>query len=256
MTDGPVQLLGVAASGLLVLVAIGLSARAGLGLERSLIGAAVRALVQLALLGLVLTAIIAPGRPIALSWLWVVVLIGFAGFTVGRRVPDVPGIGWLAAAAFGAAAVVTLGVLFGARVFPVDGTTVVPLAGMMVGNSMTATVLLARRVLAESHDKRLEIEARLALGQPSSEAASPYLREALRTALIPQIETTKAVGIVFLPGAMVGLLLAGTSPLQAVQVQLVVMYLILGSVAVTTTVVTLGLRRRLFTADHQLRRLG
>ena len=256
MSDGPVQLLGVAASGLLVLVAVGLSARAGLGLERSLLGAALRALVQLALLGLVLTAIIAPGRPIALSWLWVVVLIGFAGFTVQRRVPDVPGIGWLAAAAFAAAAVVTLGVLFGARVFPVDGTTVVPLAGMMVGNSMTATVLLSRRVLAEASDKRLEIEARLALGQPSNEAASPYLREALRTALIPQIETTKAVGIVFLPGAMVGLLLAGTSPLQAVQVQLVVMYLILGSVAVTTTVVTLGLRRRLFTADHQLRSLG
>lgn len=256
MSDGPVQLLGVAASGLLVLVAIGLSARAGLGLERSLIGAALRALVQLALLGLVLTAIIAPGRPIALSWLWVVVLIGFAGFTVHRRVPDVPGVGWLAVAAFGAAAAVTLGVLFGAGVFPVDGTTVVPLAGMMVGNSMTATVLLARRVLAEADDKRLEIEARLALGQPSREAASPYLREALRTALIPQIETTKAVGIVFLPGAMVGLLLAGTSPLQAVQVQLVVMYLILGSVAVTTTVVALGLRRRLFTPDHQLRRLG
>lgn len=256
MSDGPVQLLGVAASGLLVILAVGLSARAGLGLERSLLGAAVRALVQLALLGLVLTAIIAPGRPIALSWLWVVVLIGFAGFTVQRRVPDVPRLGWLAAAAFGAAAAVTLGVLFGARVFPVDGTTVVPLAGMMVGNSMTATVLLSRRVLAEARDKRLEIEARLALGQPSHEAASPYLREALRTALIPQIETTKAVGIVFLPGAMVGLLLAGTSPLQAVQVQLVVMYLILGSVAVTTTVVTLGLRRQLFTPDHQLRSLG
>lgn len=251
--DGQVQLLGVAASGLLVAVAVGLSAWAGLGLERSLVGAALRALLQLALLGLVLTAILAPGRPLALSWLWVTVMIGFAGWTVHRRVPDVPRLGWLAAVAFTAAAAVTLGVLFGAGVFPVDGTTVVPLAGLMVGNTMTATVLLSRRVLAEFTDKRLEIEARLALGHPSAEAASPYLREALRTALIPQIETTKAVGIIFLPGAMVGLLLAGTSPLQAVQVQLVVMYLILGSVAVTTTIVALGLRRALFTPAHQLR---
>ena len=70
---------------------------------------------------------------------------------------------------------------------------------------------------------------------------------------MPQIESTKAVGIVFLPGAMVGLLLAGVSPMDAVQVQLVVMYLILGSVAVTTSVVTMGLRRTLFTPDHQLR---
>ena len=59
--------------------------------------------------------------------------------------------------------------------------------------------------LTDALMKRLEIEARLSLAQPSSEAAAPYLRESLRTALIPQIETTKAVGIVFLPGAMVGL---------------------------------------------------
>jgi putative ABC transport system permease protein len=104
-----------------------------------------------------------------------------------------------------------------------------------------------------SESKGLEIEARLALGQPSSEAAKPYLRDALRTALIPQIETTKAVGIVFLPGMMVGLLLAGVAPMDAVQAQLVVMYLVLGSVAVTTSVIALGLRRILFTPAHQLR---
>ena len=251
--DAPVELLGVAASGLLVALAVGLSAWAGLGLERSLVAASLRALLQLALLGLVLAAILAPGRPVALSWLWVGVMIVFAGWTVHRRVPDVPRLGWLAAAAFTVAAAVTLGILFGAGVFPVDATTIVPLAGLMIGNTMTATVLLSRRVLAELSDKQLEIEARLALGQPSSTAASPYLREAVRTALIPQIETTKAVGIIFLPGAMVGLLLAGTSPVQAVQVQLVVMYLILGSVAVTTTIVALGLRRVLFTPAHQLR---
>lgn len=253
--EAPLQLFGVAASALLVALAIALAGWTGLGLGRSLVGASLRALVQLALLGLVLTAILAPGRPLALSWMWVLVMIAFAGWTVHRRVVSVPRLGWLAAGAFAAAALVTLGVLFGAQVFPVNATTIVPLAGLMIGNSMSATVLLSRRVLAEFTDKRLEVEARLALGQPSAQAASPYLREALRTALVPQIETTKAVGIVFLPGAMVGLLLAGVSPVQAVQVQLVVMYLILGSVAVTTTLVALGLRRHLFTAAHQLRAL-
>ena len=256
MMDGGVQLLGVAASGLLVLVAIGLSARAGLGLQRSLLAAALRAAVQLALLGLVLGAILTPGRPLAWSWLWVGLMVGFAGFTVQRRVPEVPGLGWLSVLAFSAAGVVTLGVLFGFGVFGVNATTVVPLAGMMIGNTMTSTVLLARRVVAEFTDKRLEIEARLALGQPSAQAAAPYLRSALRTALIPQIETTKAVGIIFLPGAMVGLLLAGIAPTQAVSVQLVVMYLVLGSVAVTTSVVALGLRRSLFTSAHQLKVTG
>jgi len=251
--SGPVELYGVIASGLLVVVAVGISWWAGLRLERDLIYAAIRALAQLLLLGLVLTAMIAPGQPLALSWLWVAVMVVFAGWTVHRRVPDVTWLWLLSMAAFAASAVVTLGVLFGFGVFPVEGRTVVPLAGLMIGNSMTATVLVSRRILAEFKDKRLEIEARLALGQPSSEAAKPYLREALRTALIPQIETTKAVGIVFLPGMMVGLLLAGVTPMDAVQAQIVIMYLVLGSVAVTTSVIALGLRRILFTPAHQLR---
>ena len=81
------------------------------------------------------------------------------------------------------------------------------------------------------------------------------MRSALVTALIPQIETTKAVGIVFLPGAMVGLVLAGVDPTSAVKVQLAVMYLILGSVACSVTVVGVGLTRRLFTPDSRLVRL-
>ena len=83
----------------------------------------------------------------------------------------------------------------------------------------------------------------------------PYVRDAVRDALVPQIETTKATGIVFLPGAMVGLILAGTPPMQAVRVQAAVMYLVLGSGATTTAVVALGLARRLVTADHRLVRL-
>jgi len=251
--NGPVELVGAVASGMLVLVAVSVSWWAGLRLERDLITAALRAAAQLALLGIVLVAILTPGQPLILSWLWVAVMIVFAGWTVQRRVPAVPRIWLLSMGAFAASAFVTLGVLFGAGVFPVNSTTVVPLAGLMIGNSMTATVLVVRRVTTEFKDKRLEIEARLALGQPSSEAAKPYLREALRTALIPQIETTKAVGIVFLPGMMVGLLLAGVTPLDAVQAQLVIMYLVLGSVAVTTSVIALGLRRILFTEAHQLR---
>lgn len=121
---------------------------------------------------------------------------------------------------------------------------------MLVGNSMTATILAGRRLTDELRDKRDEVEARLALGQ----AATPYVRAALRAALIPQIETTKATGLVFLPGAMTGLILAGTAPLQAVLVQAVVMFLVLAATATATTtaVIALGLIRRLFTPDHRL----
>ena len=77
-------------------------------------------------------------------------------------------------------------------------------------------------------DRRPEVEARLALGQPWQEASKPFVRSALRTALTSQIENTKAVGLVFLPGAMTGLILAGADPVDAVLVQAAIMYLILG----------------------------
>ena len=149
----------------------------------------------------------------------------------------------------------TLGVLFGLGVFELEIRTLIPLAGLLIGNAMAATVLLSRRLVDEFTDKRDEVEARLALGQTSADAAHPYVRHGLRTALIPQIESTKAVGLIALPGAMTGLILAGVDPLDAVRVQAAVMFLILGSVTTTTTIVALGIRRRLFSRDHRLIRL-
>ncbi|GIU86360.1 MAG: iron export ABC transporter permease subunit FetB [Acidimicrobiia bacterium] len=241
---------GLAASLVLVAVAVALSLGRRLGLERSIVWASARALVQLLLVGVALDFVL--DRTVAWSWAWVVVMVGFAADTVRRRAPEVPRVFPLALGAFAAAAVVTLAVLFGLGVFPLEPRTLIPLAGMMVGNAMTATVLVARRVVEELRDKRDEVEARLALGHASAEAARPYVRAALRTALIPQIETTKSVGLVFLPGAMTGLILAGVDPLDAVRVQAAVMYLVLGSVATTVTVVGLGVRRRSFSADHRL----
>jgi putative ABC transport system permease protein len=247
---------GLAISLLLVGVAIIVSVARKLGLERSIIWASARALVQLLAVGVALDLILEPDRSIAWSYLWVVVMLLFAAETVRRRAREIPNLFVLALAAFGASSLVTLGVLFGLGIFDLDARTLIPLAGLMVGNSMTATVVVARRLYEELRDKRSEVEARLALGQTSSDAARPYVRAALRTALIPQIETTKAVGLVFLPGAMTGLILAGVAPLDAVQVQAAVMYLVLGSAATTTSVVALGVQRRLFTRDHRLARLA
>lgn len=253
--NGQVGWLGLATSLILVAFAGAISLWRRLGLERQLLWAASRALVQLLLVGGALTLLFEPGRSLWWSWAWVAGMVGYAGDVARRRAPEVPRFAPLAGAAFAAAAVVTLGVLFGLRVFPLQGRTLVPVAGMMIGNSMTAMVLVARRLVDELRDKRDEVEARLALGQPSGQAASPYLRIALRSAISPQIETTKATGLVFLPGAMTGLILAGVPPLQAVLVQAVVMFLILGSVAATTVVVALGIVRLVFTRDHRLRPL-
>lgn len=256
VVTGYVGWVGLVASLALVAIAVAISVWQGLGLERSLLWASARAIVQLLAVGAVLAFVLSPHVPLAVSWVWVVLMILFAAEVIRRRAPEVPGARPLALMSLAVASAVSLAVLFGLGIFPLGARTLVPLSGMVVGNSLTATVVAARRVVGELSDKRAEVEARLALGLSSHDAARPYVREALRTAMISQIESTKAVGLVFLPGAMTGLILAGEKPLDAVLVQAAVMFLILGAVATTAASMSLGLARRLFTADHRLVRLA
>jgi putative ABC transport system permease protein len=249
---GDIGWLGLATSLVMVIVAVAMSVGQRLGLERPILWATTRALVQLLAVGAVLGYILDPDRSVLVAWTWVVFMVAVAGVTVTRRAPEVPGLLGLALVSIGAAAAVSLGVIFGLGVFPMEGRAVVPLAGMLIGNSLGATVVASRRIVGELSDKRGEVEARLALGLPWQEAARPHVRAALSTALLTPIESTKAVGLVALPGAMTGLILAGVDPVDAVKVQAAVMFLILGSVAVTVTVISFGLTRRLFTSDHRL----
>jgi putative ABC transport system permease protein len=243
---------GLAASLVLVVVAVVLSMTRDLRLERTLVWAATRALVQLLTVGFALQIVLDPDSPIALAWLWVALMIVTAAVTVRQRASHVPGMFGLAMVATSCSMGVSLGVMFGLGIFPIEGIAIVPVAGMLGGNSIAATVSAARRIVAELADNRDEVEARLALGQPWGDASRPYVRSALRVAMTGSIESTKVVGLVSLPGTMTGLILAGVDPLDAVLVQAAVMYLILGSAAVNVVVISLGLTRRLFTPDHRL----
>jgi putative ABC transport system permease protein len=255
MSTTDIGWIGLAASLVLVAAAVGLSLWLRLGLEGSIAWAATRAAAQLTIVGWALVLVLDDDAPTALAWLWVVVMVVAAALTIRHRAREVPGAFTIGLAAISAVAAVSLGVIFGFGIFPVESQAIVPLAGMMIGNSMAATILAARSIVREVADRRDEVEAHLSLGQPWRTAARPYVRDALRTALTPQIESTKVVGLIALPGAMTGLILAGVEPVDAVQVQLAIMYLILGSVATSVTVVSLGLTRRLFTPDHRLVRL-
>lgn len=252
MTRVDVGAAGVAASLVLVAVAVALSRRERLGLERSILWAAFRALAQMMAIGAGLGLVLADGAPLVLSWLWVLAMIVVGAATVASRAKEVPGTFVVALVALGVAEAVSLAVIFGLGIFPLEPRTLVPSAGMVMGNAIAATVLAARRTLTEIEEHRDQIEVRLSLGRPGAAAVRPQLAGALRTSITPQIEQTKIVGLIALPGTMTGLLLAGVDPLQAVLAQTVVIFLILGSVAVTSVLVGRGISRRLVTADHRL----
>lgn len=243
---------GVAVSLLLVVLAVVVSWRRQLGLERSLVEATLRALAQLVAVGYGLRVLFDPDLSVLWSVGWVAFMVLFAAWTIDRRAERVDGLVPLATAATGLAALVTLGTVFALGIFPFEARYLVPLAGMMIGNPMKSGVLSVRRTVDELAEQRPAVEARVALGQPWQQAARPFLRRALRDALTPQVETTRAVGLVFLPGAMTGLILAGVDPLDAVLVQAAIMFLILGGVAVTSLVLVAGTARRVFTDDDRL----
>lgn len=244
--------LGVAASLSLIAVAVVLSWREHLGLGRSIAWAAFRAIVQMLAIGAALGLVLADDAPLVWSWVWVVAMVTIGAATVASRVPGTPGVFVVTWLSLGVAVGVSLAVVFGFGIFPLEARTLVPSAGMLMGNAIGATVLAVRRTTAEVSEHRDEIEVRLALGQTGRAALRPHLAEAMRTSITPQIEQTKIVGLIALPGTMTGLLLAGVEPLDAVLTQTVVMFLILGSVAVTSVIVGRGIASRLVTSDHRL----
>ncbi|HYF25223.1 MAG TPA: ABC transporter permease [Baekduia sp.] len=250
--DGDVTPLGLAASLLLVAVSIAISRAQQLRLERDMVVSVVRSLAQLLLAGAALGLVVDEDAPILLSWLWVAAIVVFAAATVRRRAPRLPGVFTISLAANAGSAVVGLGTLFALGIFPMEGRTVVPLAGMVVGNAFKSGVLAVLRLTEAVGERRDDVEARLALGLPAPDAVRPIVRGTLRLAISPQVENIKGLGIMFLPGAMTGLILAGVDPLDAVLVQLALMYVILGGVVTTTTVTTLLTVRRLVTPDHRL----
>ena len=129
----------------------------------------------------------------------------------------------------------------------------IPLLGMILGNSLTAISLGMGRLSEELLRRRGEVETLLALGATRWEAGRDAVRTAIRTGLIPILNTMMVVGLVSLPGMMTGQILSGVDPLDAVKYQIVIMFLIAASTALgVVTSVLLGYRR-LFNAWHQFR---
>jgi putative ABC transport system permease protein len=133
-----------------------------------------------------------------------------------------------------------------------DPRYLIPLFGMIIGNSMNGAALAAERLASEMELRRAEVEAYLALGASPAQASAEPVRRALTAALIPAVNGLMVVGLVSLPGMMTGQILAGASPLLAVRYQIVVAFMLAGAVAVTSAIVVLWYRRSFFTPAEQL----
>ncbi len=231
-----------------VLVVGAVSVRLALGLERDLAIATVRTHLQLIALGLVLRWVFG----VESAWLVIAILVlmmAAAAQAVVRRAPEAPrGI-------LGSSMVTML--LTGFTVtFAVTGLIVqvqpwyearyvIPIAGMVLGNSMNGIALALERTFADMDSRSDEILALTALGATPWEAAGPSVRTAVRAGLIPTINMMAAAGVVFIPGMMTGQVLAGADPVAASYYQIVVMLMVSAATAIGSLLaVMLSFRRR------------
>jgi putative ABC transport system permease protein len=247
-----VSLGEVAATLVLVALAIAASAWRRADLERDIGLAVVRSFLQLTAVGYVIKAIFDSDS------LWVVVLLLAVMVAVGTltargRAKAVPGALGAIAVALSVAAAATLGLVLALGVFPASPRYLVPVGGMVIGNAMTAAAVALNRLADEVHGRAGLIEASLALGATARQASAGLVTKSLRSGLIPLIDQTKTTGLVTFPGVMVGSLLAGAEPLDAVRLQLVLLWTLLGAVALAALIaVGLGYRG-FFTSAQQLR---
>jgi putative ABC transport system permease protein len=244
----------VAASLALVALAAGISLWREADLERDIGIAVVRSFVQLTAIGYVIKLIFDTDS-IALVIALLVVMVLFGAFTARSRAKRVPGAFWPLLVALGLAGATTLGLVVALGVFDPTPRYLVPVGGMVIGNAMTASAVALNRLGDEVADSRARIEATLSLGATAHEAAMPIVRRSLRSGMITLIDSTKTTGLIFFPGTMVGMLLAGASPTDAVRLQLILLYVLLGSVSIAALTATALAYRNFFTPAQQLRDL-
>ncbi|KAI3791702.1 hypothetical protein L2E82_05563 [Cichorium intybus] len=240
-----------AAATAVVLLAAALSYFQKLKLEGEMIYAIVRAFIQLSIIGFVLQFIFNQKNS---SWILLAYLfmVSIAGYTAGQRAKHVPHGKYIAGASIMVGTSITMLLLVLLKVFPFTPQYIIPVAGMMVGNAMTVTGVTMKRLRDDIRTQMSLVETALALGATPRQATLQQVKRSLVIAMSPVIDNTKTVGLISLPGAMTGLIMGGASPVEAIQLQIVVMNMLIGASTMSSIMSTYFCWPNFFTKAYQL----
>lgn len=248
----------LALGSLFVFVNAALSVMLELGIHKRMLIAAARMVVQLAIMGLVLSALFAVVSPFwtALAALGMVL---FAGREIAARQERPFGGLW----SYGLGTICMMVGPMTVTIFALatvlrsdpwyDPRYAVPVLGMILGNAMTGIALGIHGLTSGLTTQRAAVEAQLMLGATRRTALAPVVRQSLRSALMPIVNSMSATGIVSLPGMMTGQILGGVPPGEAVKYQILIMFLIAGGTGIGAVAAVMGGLYRLTDARHRLR---
>ncbi len=244
-------LVQVLISFLLVFVAVAVTRWWKIPVAKDLSFGSVRAFIQLIAVGYALEYIFAMESFWFISLaLMIMILVG--SYTAAGRVKSVSGSFIICFVAISSGSLLTLFLMLMLNIISFEARYIIPLGGMIIGNSMNASSISIDRLSSDLRNNRLGIETSLSLGKTWRSASSNYLNQAANAGLISILNFVKTVGIVALPGAMTGMILAGANPIDAVYLQIIVVFMLMSSVTLTSVISVALTVRKFFTRNHQL----
>lgn len=239
-------------SSVLVIIPIMISYKEKLELNRDIIVSILRAVIQLLVIGYVLDFIFGLEKLIYTVVLVLVMIFNASintkkkGFIIENQV-------LISFISIFIGTAVTLGILIGSKSIGYTPNEVIPVAGMIISNSMVAIGLSYRNLINNFKNNSIAVEVKLSLGANIKEASEEIIRESIKVSIMPTIDSAKTLGIVSLPGMMTGLILAGSSPLVAVKFQIMVTFMILSSSSIATIIATYLSYKKFFNDRKQLK---
>ncbi|HEY8699345.1 MAG TPA: ABC transporter permease [Arthrobacter sp.] len=196
--------------------------------------AILRGAAQLALISLVLSGVITNPVFVALALL---TMFAVAAVTATRRLVW----NWknfaLVGGSMATGIAVTLAIVFATGAIPFTPRYALAIGGIIIGNAMTITTLAGRRFTESVIERWDEVEGWLALGATPRQSTRELARGAVYSALIPSTDQTKTTGLVTLPGAFVGAIFGGVSPLEAGRFQILVLASIMAAGSITAVMI-------------------
>lgn len=236
---------------LFVLIPLLLAYYLKLNIEKDIIIATIRSIIQLLAVGYLLQYVFDADNVIYML-LMIALIIVAATHNARKKGAKIKGITWKLIVTYVTIEIITQGILIGFNITPATPQYVIPISGMVVGNAMVLSILFLNRFSAEVNDKEDQIELILSLGGTPKQAINRILINSIKASTIPTIENQKTMGLVQLPGMMSGQIIAGADPIQAVQFQLLIVFLLLTTAVLTSVMIGFLSYPTLFNQQMQL----
>ena len=236
---------------ILVIISMVMSYRQELKLEKDIFISAIRATIQLLIIGFILSYIFGTESPT-----FIIGLLGFMAFNAAynsaKRGKGIPHALWISWFAITIGAWITLSILLVTGILDFTAYQLIPVGGMVISGAMVAIGLCYRQLLSNFELRQQEVEIKLALGSTPKQASKAIVRDVIKTGLQPTIDSAKTLGIVSLPGMMTGLILAGMPPLEAVKYQMIVTFMSLSTISIACFIACQLAYKGFFNSRNQL----